>query len=247
MSIAYYLRLRKRFGYRALLFLFFSRFRTSRQENIKIKGIKFPVALSNFSADVTTLFQIFFAKEYEVDLYQLPAFIIDCGANIGLSAVYFANKYPDAKIIAIEPDEGNFKYLKLNTERYPNVTCLQKAVWSKKEVLQMVDPGRGDWGLQTKPVSDAGLPSVDTVTIDELMQDFNITSIDLLKIDIEGAEKELFASGYENWLSRTRVMAIELHDFFDPTISPIFFNAIKQYNFETYSLGENLICKRNPA
>lgn len=244
MSISYYLRLKRRFGYRALLFLFLSKFRKSRRMDVKLRGLRYRLSLSNFSADVTTLFQIFFAEEYKVQLSSPPSHIIDCGANIGLSAVYFANKYPDAKIIAIEPDEGNFRYLKLNTEKYPNVICLKKAVWPRKEALQIVDPGRGDWGLQTRPATDDANPTVDTVTIDELMYDYKMQYIDFLKIDIEGAEKELFTAGYHEWLSRTRVMAIELHDFLDPTVSPVFFETIEPYHFKTYSLGENLVCTR---
>lgn len=242
--ISYFKRLHDKFGIRAVLFLFYSKLRKNPSANIRLKGLNHPLTLSNFTVDVTTLFQIFFAEEYKVQLAAPPSYIIDCGANIGLSAVYFANKYPDAKIIAIEPDEENFKFLKLNTEKYLNVICLKRAVWPRKEALQIVDPGRGDWGLQTRPVADHTKPTVDTVTIDELMDDYKMQYIDFLKIDIEGAEKELFTAGYQEWLSRTRVMAIELHDFLDPTISPVFFKAIQPFHFKTYSLGENLICTR---
>lgn len=239
-EIAYYRRLYNRFGFRALWFLFYSKFRFNRAENIHIRGIRFPVSLSNFNVDVTTLFQIFFAKEYNVQLKEAPEFIIDCGANIGLSAVYFANKYPKARIVAIEPESKNFEYLKKNTKNYPNIICLQKAVWPRATRLEVFDTGHGGWAFQTRESESAG--DVEGVTIGELMSEYSMEKIDLLKIDIEGAEKELFASGYEDWLVKTQCIAIELHDFLEPGISDVFYKAILPFSFKTFSMGENLVC-----
>ena len=242
-ALSYYKRLYQRFGIKAIEFLLKSKFKIDKTSEIKIRKIRYPVTLSNFKYDVTTLFQVFFAEEYNVRFKTPPGIVIDCGANIGLSAVYFANQFPEAKIIAIEPDENNFKFLEENTIPYPNVICLQKAVWPYSQKLEIVDPGKGNWGLQTKePGNGAG--KIDTITIDEIMQQFQLDSIDFLKIDIEGAEKELFSSNYENWLAKTNVMAIELHDFFDPSISPVFFKAIEPYGFRQYRLGENLILEK---
>lgn len=245
IAIQYYLRVYKRFGHRAVLFLLRSKFNGRKTDRIKIRGIKHSVFLSNFKCDVTILFQIFFAGEYDIKMNRIPEGIIDCGANIGLSAVYFANKFPGARIIAIEPDKENFKFLKLNAKPYPNVVCLQKAIWPHSQKLEIVDSGRGNWGLQTKEASGNSEHIIEGVTLDEIMAEYNFDTIGLLKIDIEGAEKELFMSGYENWLSKTNVMAIELHDFFDDTISPVFYKAIEPYNFKQYGLGENLICVKD--
>lgn len=244
-SINYYRRIYLRYGMDAIMFLFMSKFKTKRTELIYLKNIKFPITLSNFKCDVTTLFQIFFGGEYNFKLKAHPRIIIDCGANIGLSAVFFANKYPEAKIIAIEPDINNFNHLKINTSNYTNIICLQKAVWPSSTSLQMVDPGIGGWGLRTHEATNGILNNVDGIAIDEILQQFNIESIDLIKIDIEAAEKELFSKNYESWLGRTKAIAIELHDFIDPTISAIFFKAISTYNFETSRLGENVICIRS--
>ena len=243
-AVGYYFRLYKKFGIRSVFFLLRSKLNNQNINGLKIREIKFPVTLSNFKYDVTTLYQIFFAGEYDIKMEKTPDFIIDCGANIGLSAVYFASKFPNAHIIAIEPDEENFKFLLLNTKYYPNVVCIQKAIWSHHQNLEIVDPGKGNWGFQTKEATNFSNHTIEGITLDEVMSENNIDTIDLLKIDIEGAEKELFTSGYENWLSKTDVMAIELHDFFDPSISPVFFKAIKPYGFQQYQLGENLIFKK---
>ena len=242
--ITFYKSVYKKFGIRAILFLMISKFKKDSCAGIRIKGVASPITLSNYTSDVTTLFQIFFAGEYNIKFKSTPAFIIDCGANIGLSALYLANKFPSAKIIAIEPDLNNFNFLKKNTAFYPNVCCLQKAIWPYSTKMEMIDPGRGNWGLQTKVSPNENENTIDAITIDEIISSWNINKIDLLKIDIEGAEKELFSNNYENWLSKTEVLAIELHDFFDPSISPVFNKAIAPYHFRKYYLGENLVCEK---
>lgn len=235
------LRLYKRYGIRGVLFLFTSRFRKVRTENIKIRGVKHPITLSNFKEDVGTLSQVFFSLEYKINKKLSPQFIIDCGANIGLSAVYFANKYPNATIIAVEPDFGNFTYLELNSKLYPNIICLNRAIWSKPVHMAVVDPGRGGWGLRTVEAAESS--GLESITIDQIMDQYQMDRIDLLKIDIEGAEKELFTSGYESWLLKTHFLAIELHDFIEPGISETFFKAIEPFSYEEHSRGENFICE----
>lgn len=114
-KLNYFKSLYKKFGLSAIYFISISKLLKNKLGPRYISGIQYPIYLSNYHVDVTTLFQIFFAKEYEVALNISPQFIIDCGANIGLSAIYYANAYPQAKIIAIEPDRSNFKYLEINT------------------------------------------------------------------------------------------------------------------------------------
>jgi FkbM family methyltransferase len=173
---------------------------------------------------------------------MVPDVIIDCGANIGLSAVWYANTYPDARIIAIEPDSKNFSFLKKNTLAYPNVICLNKAVWPYETSMSIVDKGTGNWSLQTIESTTESVNEVDAVSISDVMDQFKIDFIDILKIDIEGAEKELFSKNYESWLSKTGVIAIELHDNIDENISKVFYSAISGRKYKQYYNGEYLIC-----
>ena len=134
----FYRLLYKRFGVEALWFLLQSKFLKNKLSNRKIKGLKHPVFLSNYQADVTTLFQIFFAKEYKVPSDLSPDFIIDCGANIGFSAIYFANEFPTSKIIALEPDKQNFGFLQKNTSFYKNVSVLTKQSGQKQPLWKLL-------------------------------------------------------------------------------------------------------------
>lgn len=239
--VRYYLKIFRTYGFRAIIFLLRSKFLKDKMRGIKLFGVKHPIELSNFNVDVTTLFQIFFNKEYQIKELKSAKFIIDCGANIGLSAIYFANVYPRATIIAIEPDPKNFEVLKQNTVNYENIKCLELAIWPTLTELALFDPGIGSWGYQTKPAIEGG---VKTITIDQIMKQYKVHQIDLLKIDVEGAEEELFSQNYTNWLDKTNAIAIELHEFLKPGVSKNFYEAISHYNFKMYGNGENLICIR---
>lgn len=240
--IHFYKALYKRFGARSLLFLLASKIKKNKLDSRYIIGLKHPVFLSNYGPDVATLFQIFLAEEYKLPFRLSPDFIVDCGANIGLSAVYYAHTFPNAKIIAIEPDKKNFNFLLKNTAPYKNVTCLNKAVWSHTTHMEMVDLGTGNWSLQTSEVVLPGSNTIEAIGISQILKDYGQQTIDILKIDIEGAEKTLFTHNYSEWLSKTKVIAIELHDSIDDAITGIFYNALKGREYKKFAVGENIIC-----
>jgi FkbM family methyltransferase len=134
-----------------------------------------------------------------------------------------------------------------NTKQYDNVQCLQNGVWNKSANLQVVDKlGLGEhWSFMTDEVPFKTENSITSITIDDVMKQYQIEEIDLLKIDIEGAEKELFFDNYENWLPKTKVLYIELHDRIRKGTATSFFKAISQYDFSIYLARETLICIRN--
>ncbi len=140
--------------------------------------------------------------------------IIDAGANIGASSVYLALSFPEAQVVAIEPEPGNFALLSANVEGL-NVRCLQAAIASSSGQTRLVDPGIGAWGYRTDP-SGSG-PEVRTVTVSQLLQEFAepLFQLFLVKIDIEGGERDLFA-GATSWVERTAIVVIELHDWLLP-------------------------------
>ena len=81
-----------------------------------------------------------------------------------------------------------------------------------------MDPRAEKWAFAVqKDVSGVG--TIRGITMNELFDEFGIDRIDLLKLDIEGAEKEVFGSGPTAWLDRVGVIAIELHDCFKPGCS----------------------------
>ena len=89
------------------------------------RDVEFPFYLRIPSFDVVTFEHVFLRQEYRFDAKTSPRTIVDAGANIGLSSIYFSNRFPGAKIIAIEPEDGNFEMLKRNTMPYDNIIAVQ--------------------------------------------------------------------------------------------------------------------------
>ncbi len=221
----------------------FNRFKKNSIFKINLNTAKFPIFLRENSSDSDTFYQIFYYKGYNVDFNFEPKVIVDCGANIGLASVYFKNKYPQAKIISVEPASSNFEMLVKNTEKYDDIHCLQAGIWNKNAILKVVDNGYGEWGFMTEEVDTEGPDTIKSVSIDGLMEKYNLDHIDILKIDIEGSEKELFEKNYEKWLPKVKVILIELHDGMKEGCIRTFFKAMVNYKFTMRYKGENIICE----
>lgn len=216
--------------------------KTNEIIEFSIKGIKHPLFLRNNTTDILVFNQVFSFMQYQIKEKTYPTFIIDCGANNGFSAVYFANKYPGALIIAVEPEINNFKMLLKNTAAYSNIKCINKGIWNKKANLEIIDYGGGEYSYVTKEVDYENEKTIAAVSINELVNEFNITQIGILKIDIEGSEKEMFEQNYDHWLSKTDILIVELHDRYKYGCSKSFFTALVNYDFTLGHKGDNIIC-----
>ena len=193
--------------------------------------------------DKDTIKQIFVNKEYELPINDFkPKLILDCGGNIGCSAVYFANVYPDAQIFCVEPQKDNFTLLKKNSAFYENIHPINSAIWGRETSIAVLEEGRHPTDYMTFETSAENPNAFSTVTISKLLADSGFDEIDLLKIDVEGAEKELFsAPNVHDWLSKVNILAIELHDRMKRGCSYEFFKAMSNYHWHFELCGENLI------
>lgn len=238
-----------RFGMATGLKIYFQNNCSKKGESAIVpRGYPHPIFLRRPTSDILTFGQVFLNQEYAYPLAFDPEFIIDCGANIGLASVYFKNRHPNAFIVSIEPEESNFKLLQRNVSGYSKMECIQSGVWNKNAILKVEDElNLGHWGFVCKEVAVEGPNTVRAVSVKEIMHRHHFPRIDILKIDVEGAELELFSSGYEEWLPLTRVIMIELHDRFRKGCSKSFFSALVKYDFSVFQSGENLICIRNEA
>lgn len=201
------------------------------------------------SSDVPTYRQVFVDGEYDFLVAAQPQVIVDAGANIGLASIYFANKYPEAQILAIEPEHGNFQLLRQNVAAYPNVIPIHAALWNSNEEINLTDPGLGNWGFMTEaknacvnPPDRAG-HAVSARTVDSLMEEFGISKIDILKIDIEGAEKEVFADTTA-WIAAVNSIIIELHERMKAGCNRSFYCGSNGFDDE-WIQGENVVLSRN--
>jgi FkbM family methyltransferase len=178
-----------------------------------------PVTLRLGTSDLATYEKIFAEREYFFEPSKAPRVILDAGANIGLAALYFASRFPAARIIAIEPEESNFALLAKNTAPFPTITPIQAALWGEDVQVDVVDPGLDKWGFRASEIGEAGpagvCHSVAGMTVDRIMREQGLDFIDILKMDIEGGEIEVFNGGGE-WLDRTGLLVVELHERYRP-------------------------------
>ena len=129
--------------------------------------------------------------------------ILDCGSNIGVSVCYFKKIYPDSRIIAFEPDQKIFSTLKHNTQNFnsSNLKLHNSAVWTENTNLRFISNG-ADGGK----IGHNGDQSVDA----QKLSNFLSNRVNMLKIDIEGAEKFVLPSIAE-YLKNVEYLFLELH------------------------------------
>jgi len=213
----------------------------SKYISFHLPELKEPIYLRHNTSDVKTFDKIFLEDEYNFDPEHSPKVIIDAGANVGVASIYFAIKYPNAMIISLEPEKSNFNILMKNSKKYKNISCLNKALWHTKEPLYIKNPeaNKESFEIQAQDLSN-GIDIIEGISIDELMANFKINQIDILKIDIEGSEKEVFSHNTD-WLNKVRVIFIEFHDRKKAGCRESFSKAIKNHVVQIKNKGESTI------
>ena len=223
----------------------------ARQISLSLPGTPYNVALRLSTSDIATFKQVFVNKEYDSPhLPKSATAIIDLGANIGLSTVFFGIKYPGARILAVEPEEQNYQLLLTNTAALGSrVHPINAAAWVRDGLVNLHTKSEegadlGAWGARVSESGNWSSREVRCVTPRTLLHDAGLESVDILKIDIEGAEFELFSEGTETWLSRALLIIIETHDRFRPGSDGAVRRALQPMFRELPRSGENLIFER---
>lgn len=171
--------------------------------------------------------------------------VVDAGANIGASAVFFTLMDQRFHVCAIEPERGNFSVLKANCTGRP-VTLIEAAIASKPGELWLTDPGIGEWGFRVG--GSNGTVQVEAITMNDILARFDAGRYVpfICKIDIEGGEDDLFSAN-DDWVDQFSLIIIELHDWMLPgtSNSKNFLSAVSKRNFDVIYRGENMFCFNN--
>jgi FkbM family methyltransferase len=210
-------------------------------------------------ADWGVIKQIFRKKDYDLRGFPLVAkldayaaraagkklLVVDAGANIGASAVYFSLLDPQIHVHAIEPEANNFRILQRNCAGRA-VSAEQAALAETCKTLWLEDPGQGDWGFRAG--STVGATPLDAIDMAHVLQQYPAAGFApyICKIDIEGGEDYLFSANTD-WVGEFPVIIIELHDGMLPGThnSRNFLRAIARGNFDVAWRGENMFCFNN--
>ena len=209
-----------------LWFLFTS---VGQQARLRVKPFRHEIVIRTGSPDIRVALSCF-QGEFDELLRAVPKLlhplIIDAGGYIGTAAIVLAEAYPNTTIVSLEPSRENFALLKRNVAAYKNIVPINKALAPELGKRALKDRGTGEWGftIVSEPKDNAASTTreeVECVTLDQLMQEFAVDGIGILKLDIEGGEHALLSRN-TNWISRTGAICIELHDRIVPGCSGLY-------------------------
>jgi len=172
---------------------------------------KAPLHLRSHTTDISVLNEILVAKTYQALLAHPrsePALIVDLGANIGLVDRWLLNLYPNAEIIAVEPEPGNAAILRANVAGL-QVRVVEACIGATARSITLHTTGGAyAFTMVGEASPDAVSVTVPVVTMQTVLQ--GAERIDLLKVDIEGAEEELFDDCAE-WIGNVELLLVECH------------------------------------
>jgi len=170
--------------------------------------------------------------------------IIDCGGNIGLATKFFAETYPKAKIVCIEPDSANIAQARINNSN-GDVVFLEAAIGGSDSRGDIIDPGLGNNAFR---VTDSGGGDLRIISMNTVLRDNALgnTGKFIAKIDIEGFEQDLFSKNTE-WIDEFPLLIVELHDWLLPRAgtSLSFLREISKLDRDFVCLGENVFSISN--
>ncbi len=221
--------------------LVYRKIKANNLDAIQLPFLKHPFSMRNNPFDYATFEEVLLRREYDIQVGFNPVNIVDCGANIGLTAVFFANRFPKSHIVAIEPDLENFGLLETNTKSYKNISVVHSGVWESDKYLSVVDNGMGNNAFTVKEVPENTPSAFKAVSITTIMSQKGWDTIDILKMDVEGSEKNIFENNYQAWLPKVKILIIELHDNMITGASKAVFKAVSQYDFAFEIRGENIV------
>jgi FkbM family methyltransferase len=195
---------------------------------IKLRCCQLPVQLRNTPNDKNGIIRMEYGQ-YKLDFQ--PNIVIDAGCFIGDVSLYFLNKYPKCQLITLEPNKENFEIASVNLKPYNDrAILLNKGLWYEETTLYVKGCSVSS-KITSELQTGQGSEKVECITIPSIIEKYNIEYIDILKMDIEGAEKEIFSEDITSWITKTKLILIEIHS---QEIEELCYRVFKKYGFYGY-------------
>lgn len=203
---------------------------------------KYKIFFKDPKSFLHTIDELFVNQIYKFETTNNSPFIIDCGAYIGTSILFFKTNYPNSKILAFEPDKDNFELLKKNIENwnFENIIIENKAVWINNEPISFEQKGEMSGKIMLHEKNELINNKISGQRLFDLLD----RRIDFLKIDIEGAEYQVLKDSADRLMNVEKLfieyhgMYSEMHklnDILNILVSKEFYYYIKEAG-ETYKL-----------
>jgi FkbM family methyltransferase len=185
--------------------------------------------------DLAVLEEVFVKREYAWEPNMEPRTIIDLGAHFGDTTLYYHLRYPNAKIIAVEPSPATFKRLQRHVEGITNIVALQAAVGGHDGTVDLYVEDSSISSSLVKRKDTAVAVSVPLYTLRSLLSKYAIDKADLIKFDIEGAEEFLFTTEEPHELARAYIG--EIHGDIIKTSVDDLLSKFSHFNIEKESVS----------
>jgi FkbM family methyltransferase len=146
-------------------------------------------------------------------------------------------------VVALEVDADNFALLERNTRPYPNIVAWHRGLWHGVTRMKIANPDARAWAYRGEE-ADGDPDSVAALGVADILDELGFPRADLLKIDIEGGELEVFTIGVERWIDRVDTIAVEVHDGHRPGCSAAVRGALATRGYRESRSGEYLVFRR---
>lgn len=180
-----------------------------------------------------------YLKNFKSEI-EKPIHIIDAGSNIGLTALFFIDYFKKVEIVCVEPELENFKILEYNLKNCNDNTIhkINGAIWNTDCHIKIVNDFKDklNWSFRVEQTIDSN--GIKAFSINSIIKNIGFETIDILKIDVEGSEKQIFDKNNSNleFLKITKCIALEIHDFFD--CRKQIYDVLDFYGFSYFNEGE---------
>ncbi len=170
--------------------------------------------LRTYAGDMFIFYEIFLDDAYKIDSIYLKKKnklnIIDLGANIGLASIFYELSFPESRFFCVEPNPGNIEVLQKNLEALKNRARILVGAADSVSGPKFFDNSKAGWEGRLVETGDQAIP-VNGYSMEDILKRSEFEYVDILKMDIEGAEKAIFACPDLSWLKKVGVLIIELH------------------------------------
>jgi FkbM family methyltransferase len=197
-----------------------------------------PIELRLASTDAEVYEQVLADEQYAaVADINAVGVIVDCGASAGYTSAYLLSRFPQARVVAIEPYPANAALCRRNLAPYGSrAAVIEAAIWRQCTRLVLDHSGGNEWGVRVRAARPGETGEIEAIDLPSL----GLDRIDLLKIDIEGSEADLFAGDTDRWLPSVSNIAIEFHG---NACEQQFRIAMAAYRWVESQSGELTICR----
>ncbi len=173
---------------------------------VTFRNLDHPFLIRPGTTDVLTSINNIIREEYgQFQPDSDPQWMIDAGAYIGDTSAYFLSRFPNLKVIALEPNPPSYEMALQNLQPYgERALLLKKGLWDTDQFVRFSGNSTG------ASIQDTGF-EIECLSIPTILNKFSISRLNILKMDIEGAEEVIFSKNPERWLDCVDLLIVEIH------------------------------------